>query len=117
MGDGDVGDFGGFAVAAEALIERPEVLVVAGGDDRGLIEGAADGCASVGDVPGAAPMAGVGVEGSQTGELGDLPAVALAEFGQPGEEGPGDAFPDAADQAEGLHPQEQRLGHRVAKRA
>ena len=54
--------------------------------------------------------AGVTVERGLAGEFGDLPAVTLAGFGQPGHEHPSGAFSDVTFRTECLHQLLERQG-------
>jgi hypothetical protein len=94
-GDGDEGDFAGFAGGAEFLEEGFEDGVFADGVEAGEVEETANLGAAAGDMALAAELAAVVVERSQTGELGDGAAVQGAEFGHEAEEAKGAAPVDA----------------------
>lgn len=71
-GDGDEGDFGGFTVGAEPLIEGAQVVVPAGGDDGCTVQGPAQGGPAVRNVRLATLGAGV-VVGVYARRVGDKP--------------------------------------------
>jgi hypothetical protein len=111
-GNGDEGDFGGFASSAEVLVEGAQFVVPASSDERSTVEGAAQRCAPMGDVGVTAIGAGVVVERSEPGQLGDLSAVELtqlAEMGQNDGRG-GQAHPWHQTEGLGLIVQERVRG-------
>lgn len=81
-GGGDEGDFGGFAVLAEAVVEGGQRGSGADDAQGGEVESAADAAASALEVTMTLSRAAVVVEGSQAGQSTDLAAGGVAEFGE-----------------------------------
>jgi hypothetical protein len=97
---GDEGDFEGFAVIAEALVEGFEDGIAAGGGESSHVEGATDGGTATGDVTGAGARAAVVVEGSQAGESGGALGVQGAEFWEMSQQSGGSGRANALEGAE-----------------
>src|SRR3984885_2658371 len=93
-GGGGEGDFGGFTLGAQALVERFQDGVVLGGDEGGHPQPGAHGGPSAGDVALAAMEATVVIARGQTGQGSGLGFVEGAEFGQLGQKQGGGSHSD-----------------------
>ena len=80
--DGGEGEFALFATIDQALVEGAEVGIVAGGRERGPIEGAARAGAAAFDMALACRLAAVVGERGDTSEGGDGMTVERAELGE-----------------------------------
>lgn len=94
---GDESDLGRFAGVVQAAIEDTESVVMANGIERGHVEGAADRGTATGDMPLAAELSAIVIDGCDPDQSGELLVLDTAEFGELGEKDGRGCRTDALD--------------------
>ena len=98
--DGDEGDHFRFAGSDEASVEGLELRITPGGGHGSHEESCPHGAAAATDEALAAPLARLPGPGSETTQGGDLTAIEGTEFGQFGDDRPGDRLSYTGDGGE-----------------